>query len=174
MVNNFVGLFIIFLPRIVLFRVATLHIACVAGVLRGGKRERLERKAREDPGTFSLQCSFSLSSLSFSGLPHRLLCIMLLLAQNMFLGVLSIVTMTTRCRNVWWLLVWWTNEQKHSITAVRFLVLTLSVNFLGLEIWHETFYGLISGPGSFFGFCFEALGILGVLIFAPIQLSLSL
>ena len=36
-VNNFVGLFIIFLPRVVLFRVATLHIACVAGFLRGGK-----------------------------------------------------------------------------------------------------------------------------------------
>ena len=79
MVNNLVGLFIIFLPRVVLFRVATLHIACVAGVLRGGKGERRECKlqAREDRGTFSLLFSFSLSSLSFYGLPHRLLCIML-------------------------------------------------------------------------------------------------
>ena len=40
MVNDFVGLFMIFLSRVVLFRVATLHIACVAGVLRAGKRER--------------------------------------------------------------------------------------------------------------------------------------
>ena len=141
MVNNFVGLFIIFLPRVVLFRVATLHIACVAGVLRGGKGERRERKVREDRGTFSLLCSCSLSSLSFYGLPHRLLCIMLLLPQNMFLGVSSVVTMTTRCRKGWWLLVWWTNEQKHSITIIMFLLLTLSGNFYGLEIWHEIFWG---------------------------------
>ena len=39
MVNNFVGVFIILLPRVVLFRVATLHIAYVVGVLRGGKGE---------------------------------------------------------------------------------------------------------------------------------------
>ena len=36
--------------------------------------------------------------------------------------------------------------------------------FLGVKFW----------PGDFFGILFEALGILGVLIFAPIQLSLSL
>ena len=49
-VNNFVGLFIIFLPRVVLFRVATLHIACVAGVLRGGKGERGKTRAQSAGG----------------------------------------------------------------------------------------------------------------------------
>ena len=90
MVNNFVGLFIIFLPRVVLFRVATMHITCVVGVLRGGKGKRRAYKAREDHGTFSLLCSFSLSFLPFYGLPHRLLCIMLLLPQNNYvLGCLK-------------------------------------------------------------------------------------
>ena len=48
MVNNFVGLFIIFLPGVVLCRIATLHIACVAGVLRGGKGKRRAYNAQED------------------------------------------------------------------------------------------------------------------------------
>ena len=56
MVNNFVRLSIIFLPRVVLLRVATLHIACMAGVLRGGKGESRARKAQEDRGTFSFLC----------------------------------------------------------------------------------------------------------------------
>ena len=89
MVNNFVGLFIIFLPRVVLFRVTTLHIAYVAGVLRGGKGERRERKVRENRGTFSLLCSFSLSSLPFYDLPRRLLCIMFLLPTEYVLGCLE-------------------------------------------------------------------------------------
>ena len=41
MVNDFVGLFIIFLPRVVLFRVATLHIALRDRRPKGkGKDER--------------------------------------------------------------------------------------------------------------------------------------
>ena len=47
MVNNFVGLFIIFLPRVVLVGVATMHIACVAGILREGKgRDECTKRGR--------------------------------------------------------------------------------------------------------------------------------
>ena len=55
-----------------------------------------------------------------------------------------------------------------------FLLLTLSGNYYGLEIWHEIFWGVKFCSGEFFCILFEALGILGVLIFAPVQLSLSL
>ena len=129
MINNFVGLFIMFLPRVVLFSVATLYIACVAGILRRGKGER---RAREDRGTFSLLCSFSLSSLPFYGLPRRLLCIMLLLPQNMFLDVSSFVTMTTRCRKVD---DCWCDEEKNP------LLLLCSYFFVFWDL---------------FGFCFKA------------------
>ena len=116
--------------------------------------------------------SGNLASLfSSTSLPHRLLCIMLLLPQNMFLGVSSVVTMATRCRKGWWLLVWWTNVQQHSIAVIYvsifcYIIKILSGNFYGLEIWHKIFGGLNFGPGMFFWILFEALGILGVLIFA--------
>ena len=72
MVNDFVGLFIIFLPRVVLFRVATLHIA-----LRGRRptgRERGKMSAQSAGGSWYLlpPVLISLSFLPFYGLPHRL------------------------------------------------------------------------------------------------------
>ena len=98
MVNDFVGLFIIFLPRVVLFRVATLHRALRDRRPKG--RERGKMSAQSAGGSWSLLHPVLIFTFlpPFYGLPHRLLCIMLLLPQNMFLGVSSVVTMTTRCR----------------------------------------------------------------------------
>ena len=160
MVNDFVGLFIIFLPRVVLFRVATLHIALRDRRPKG--RERGKMSAQSAGGSWYLLTPVLIFTFvpPFYGLPHRLLCIMLLLPQNMFLGVSSVVTMTTRCRKGWWLLVWWTNEQKHSVAViyVSIFCVTLSIhpgNFYGLEIWHKIFWGLNFGPEIFFGFCLK-------------------
>ena len=98
MVNDFVGLFIIFLPRVVLFRVATLHIALRDRRPKG--RERGKMSAQSAGGSWYLLTPVLIFTFvpPFYGLPHRLLSIMLLLPQNMFLIVSSVVTMTTRCR----------------------------------------------------------------------------
>ena len=125
----------------VLFRVATLYIACVAGVLRGGKGERRARKAREDRDTFFLLCSFSLSSLPFYGLPRRLLvlCINVLLPQNNYvLGCLEC------CYH--------DHQMQKRLMVVGVTLLIHSGNFYGLEIWHEIFWGLNFGPGIFLDF----------------------
>ena len=50
--------------------------------------------------------------------------------------------------------------------------LMLSGNFYGLEIRHEIFGGYVLVRG-FLGVCLKPLGFFGVLIFAPIQSSLS-
>ena len=52
MVNDFVGLFIIFLPRVVLFRVATLHIALRDRRPKG--RERGKMSAQSAGGSWYL------------------------------------------------------------------------------------------------------------------------
>ena len=45
MVNDFVGLFIIFLPRVVLFRVATLHIALRDRCPKGRERGKISAQS---------------------------------------------------------------------------------------------------------------------------------
>ena len=70
---------------------------------------------------------------------------MLLLSQNMFLGVLSVVTITTR--NGKGSYSRWRDEQMNKNILLPLLCffffelyyLILSGNFYGLEIWHEIF-----------------------------------
>ena len=86
----------------------------------------------------------------------------------MFLGVSSVVTMTTRCFKYFYSR--WCDEEMNKNVLLPLLCfyffelyyLILSENFCGLEIWNEIFWRLNFG-----------LGNLGVLIFAPIQSSLS-
>ena len=90
MVNDFVGLFIIFLPRVVLFRVATLYIALRDRRPKG--RERGKMSAQSAGGSWYLLTPVFIFTFlpPFYGLPHRLLCIMLLLPQNNYvLGCLK-------------------------------------------------------------------------------------
>ena len=54
MVNDFVGLFIIFLPRVVLFRVATLHIHVALRDRRPKGRERGKMSAQSAGGSWYL------------------------------------------------------------------------------------------------------------------------
>ena len=95
MVNDFVGLFIIFLPRVVLFRVATLHIAL---------RDRRPKGKGKDEHTKCGRIAVPSPSCAHFHFPPSLLrpatqaTLHTLLPQNMFLGVSSVVTMTTRCR----------------------------------------------------------------------------
>ena len=50
----------------------------------------------------------------------------------------------------------------------------LSGNFYGSEIWHGIFGGVKFWSRDFLGFCLKPKGFFWVLIFAPIQTSLSL
>ena len=115
-VNNFVGLFIIFLPRVVLFRVATLHNVIVA------------------------------TELLFSWVSR------VLLPWQKRLMVVGVMNKWTK-----------TFHYHYYVSILCVILLILSGNIYGLEIWHEIFWGINFGPGIFLDFvwsprdfgCFE-------------------
>ena len=127
---------------------------------------------REDRGTFSLLCSFSLSSLPFYGLPHRLLCIMFLLPQNMFLGVSSacyhdhqiqrrlmvdgVMNKRTKTFHCCYLCFYFLCHIINTFWKFLWLV-NLAQDFFGVKFWSLNSFWIL----------FEALGILGVLFLPP-------